>query len=331
MTLTTTFNLQTIVEQDIRYFLGRAFLKTDTCQQLATEIKEAGHFQINHYGSPVQVYSPSVAAFFVAGAVEVQNSDNDGAIETINAFDYLPRYVAAFKKGAEYFNETYRVSANTLFGPEAEAFGANLHYQYNHSQNGLRGWNEFKNSPLVITYRVIEEYGYYAGVLSGFDQMAHTYPAIFKKYVFSPCNHDQIDTPGRANTPPDTQKADDTPDENTPYLSILAAMQTRLFSTLSPYTPENQHGALSRLIEKGQLTQDERVWVKLKAGSLVWVFKQAREEHGGIVADMQPVARWLAAWLRWGETSPKAVSYDTAYKILRGNVTVERANQIRLK
>ncbi|GAB3805529.1 hypothetical protein GCM10028819_38960 [Spirosoma humi] len=121
-----------------------------------------------------------------------------------------------------------------------------------------------------------------------------------------------------------------TPYELQPNLYVPDQMQTRLFKTLSIYTPTEQHGALGELLEKGY--SNDRIWVKLRADSLAYIFKVAREARTNpILADMKELANWLAAYISWGKKNPKPVSYDYAYKVLRGNETVETSNQIRLK
>ncbi|WP_157634901.1 hypothetical protein [Spirosoma panaciterrae] len=128
----------------------------------------------------------------------------------------------------------------------------------------------------------------------------------------------------------DNTRVFQSPDEEKPKIFIPVVMKTRLFKTLSESTPGDYHTDLELLLENGQ--SENRVWVKLRADSLSFIFKQAREAtNGKIIDDMRSVANWIAAYFSWGKKNPKAVSEATAYKVLRGNIEVGKDNQIRLK
>lgn len=129
-----------------------------------------------------------------------------------------------------------------------------------------------------------------------------------------------------------TQTAGDekpSPEELQPKIYIPHPMQTRLYKTLAANTPTEQHEQLELLLSNGIC--ESRIWVKIRAGSLAYIFKQAREAgNNQILADMKETAKWVAAYFIWGKKNPKAVSFDTSYKVLRGNTILSKTNQIRL-
>lgn len=121
-----------------------------------------------------------------------------------------------------------------------------------------------------------------------------------------------------------------TPDELQPKLTIFPPMQTRLFKTLSQFVPTDQHGSLELLLDKG--FSSKRVWVKLPAGTIGYIFKQAITATADkILAGNEVVALWLAAYLDWGKNTPKPISAVTIEKIFRGNTLVSKTNQTPLK
>lgn len=158
---------------------------------LTEQISEIGHFSINYRGSHAKVYIGSLAAFLVAEKIEVKNLDKQ-VIESVNGTAYLNHYVTEFKRGAEYFDSRYRVSPNILFGSEAKEFGESLHHQYFHSKKELGGWNYWKKwVPQIITHKVVGDYGYHAGIISSFEEMAYEYSDLFNKYVFINCKQNE--------------------------------------------------------------------------------------------------------------------------------------------
>lgn len=120
------------------------------------------------------------------------------------------------------------------------------------------------------------------------------------------------------------------PDELHPYLYIPSILQTRLYKTLSEHTLEDQHEALELLLEKGHA--DRRVWIKLAAGAVAYIFKQAREADSMLIKGHKTEqAAWVAAYFDWGKKKRKHMCYDTVHNIFRETAPVSKTNQIRLK
>lgn len=111
---------------------------------------------------------------------------------------------------------------------------------------------------------------------------------------------------------------------------MIGRMPTRIYSTLSNYISKDQHDALEELMGKGSI--ENKIWVKLSAGSFAYVFKQAMEaKDSQILAEMKELSKWLATNFSCGKKSPKVVSYGYTYNILRNNKKVKKNNQILLK
>ncbi|GAB3931873.1 hypothetical protein [Larkinella terrae] len=180
--------------EETSYCLDKEFIKSYDSQFLTDQIKEEGYFPINSFGNHVRVYLGPLAAFLISENAKVKNSETQ-AIETVNGTQFIECYVTGFKKGAEYFDSRYRVPPSILFGPEAKEFGDGLHFQYYHSKKRLGGWNYWRKwTPRIINYESVNQYGYYAGIISRFEDMACEYPDYFKKYVFPSCKPSKDET-----------------------------------------------------------------------------------------------------------------------------------------
>lgn len=100
-------------------------------------------------------------------------------------------YVDAFKRGQERYKTDFHLSSDILYGANAERYIKDLHYHYWHAKHdGMPGdgWVMVKKSyPILITERVIEDYGYYAGMLSQVEETAEKHPNLFED--FEMCDH----------------------------------------------------------------------------------------------------------------------------------------------
>lgn len=184
-------SIQRMQQKEVSYFFPCDFVKSYQSQDFSEEIKKNGYLLITYKSAEVKSYWGALVNFLSSQKAEVQNSKTQ-VIEVVDGTQFLDIYISAFKEGADYFDSKYGVSPNVLFGAEAKPFGEILHHQYYHSKKHIEGWLHWRSfAPHIVSYQIIKDYGYYAGIISRFDDMANEYPEFFKKYVLPPCKTDK--------------------------------------------------------------------------------------------------------------------------------------------
>ena len=153
------------------------------------QIKNNGCFKIKQDDDLVKVYTPQLGLALLTR--EIATFDKEQNIETIiNGLDYLNSYVEGFKKGEQYFDAKFQVSADVRYGANAEDYVMDIHDNYFHRQHiaGFEGWGFVKsNFPINLTHKRVWEFGYYSGIVNKVEEQVKAHPRIFAK--FEKCEH----------------------------------------------------------------------------------------------------------------------------------------------
>jgi hypothetical protein len=180
--------------KDERFWLNDFFAKKQFTMPdylaFKSQIDNNGSFVIKLDNDSVNIYTPELA-IILTSKLNARNMETQ--IETVvNGRDYLNTYIEAYKEGEQYFENEFKVTANTLYGLNAEMYVRDIHLNFfhiNHS-GAHEGWSYVKkNFPLVVTYKVIKDFGYYSGIVSKVEAMVKKYPKQFQ--TFDICEHNQ--------------------------------------------------------------------------------------------------------------------------------------------
>lgn len=108
----------------------------------------------------------------------------------INGYEYLETYIEAYKEGEQYFESEFKVSPNTLYGPNAEQYVRDIHLNFFHVQHtGINeGWSYVKKKyPIILTHKAVKEFGYFSGIVNKVEEQVKKYPRLFA--TFDKCEH----------------------------------------------------------------------------------------------------------------------------------------------
>lgn len=150
------------------------------------QIKNAGYIFINHGSDRVKIYTAELAIILFSKEIAVRDRGNRLDV-IINGGEYLNTYIEAYKEGMLYFETTYK----DLAGPNAKLHIKDIHLNFFHTKhNGVNeGWGYVKSSPpLIISHKIIKEYGYYSGIVSKVEDEIEIHQSLFA--AFDKCEHE---------------------------------------------------------------------------------------------------------------------------------------------
>ncbi|MFV5699983.1 hypothetical protein ACM55H_16605 [Flavobacterium sp. ZT3R17] len=150
--------------------------KTHTYNAIKRNIDDNGYFGISiKPNPPVKIYTTELGLLLMTGEIPQHG---------INTFDYIKSYTESYNKGIKFFQDNFLPNVNILYGANAELYVKDIHNNYFHTDhgNGVEGWNHIKNHyPVTLSHEIINEFGYYAGIVSEVDKMVDSYFELFQK------------------------------------------------------------------------------------------------------------------------------------------------------
>jgi hypothetical protein len=126
-----------------------------------------------------KVFVFELGEFFITENFPLKSSD-----QTINGKQYIPIYVENYIKGQEYFLSNYHVTSDTLFR-DSNPYIQILHNCFFHAEpiSGKNGWEYYETTfPIVISKKVVADYGFFAGILFELKQLQKKYSTLFKDF-----------------------------------------------------------------------------------------------------------------------------------------------------
>jgi len=169
------------------------------------KIENNGCFIVKVATTTVKIYTPELVVIFTSKELPARNMDTQ--IETtINGWDYINTYIEAYKEGEQYFENEFKISANTLYGVNAEQYVRDIHLNFFHVQHtGINdGWGYVKKQyPFILTHKAVKEFGYYSGIVNKVEEQVKKHPRLFAS--FDKCEHDL--PPQQTKTKTDQLKA----------------------------------------------------------------------------------------------------------------------------
>jgi len=177
---------------DYRFSINSDFWEQErTKLELASfqsKINNEGFLNVEVEKETVKIYNPQLAVILTSNELPVK--DLDAQTETtIDSWEYLKTFVAAYKEGEQYFETTFKVSPEIIFGADAKNYVNEIHMNFFHLQHRMNeGWVYVKKAePLILTHKAVKEYGYYSGLVNKVEQLIIEHPRLFA--AFEKCEH----------------------------------------------------------------------------------------------------------------------------------------------
>jgi len=181
-----------IAPLDYRFSINSDFWEQErTKLELASfqsKINNEGFLNVEVKKETVKIYNPQLAVILTSNELPAKDLDTQ-AETTIDSCEYLKTFVAAYKEGEQYFETTFKVSPEIMFGAGAKNYVNEIHMNFFHLQHRMNeGWVYVKKAePLILTHKAVKEYGYYSGLVNKVEQLIIEHPRLFAE--FEKCEH----------------------------------------------------------------------------------------------------------------------------------------------
>jgi len=181
-----------IAPLDYRFLINSNFWEQEkTKLELASfqsKINNEGFLNVEVEKETVKIYNPQLAVILTSNELPAKDLDTQTET-TIDSWEYLKTFVAAYKEGEQYFETTFKVSPEIMFGAGAKNYVNEIHMNFFHLQHRMNeGWVYVKKAePLILTHKAVKEYGYYSGLVNKVEQLIIEHPRLFA--AFEKCEH----------------------------------------------------------------------------------------------------------------------------------------------
>lgn len=132
----------------------------------------------------VNVYIATFARILGSSFYELKNIKT-GKIELVHTYPFYLKYREAYVKGRNYFNETFGVSSEVVYGKNGQLFERTLHTHYYHTSfdNFGSGWNYWEKwYPEIFDLETFSTYGYNGGIISALNDFKKLHPLLFQNF-----------------------------------------------------------------------------------------------------------------------------------------------------
>ncbi|WP_396181509.1 hypothetical protein [Flavobacterium sp.] len=271
------------------------------------EIEKHGFFKVKAGTETVKIYNPQLTVILISIELPVKNLDTQ--TETaINCWEFLMTYIKGYKRGEQFFENKIMVSPTIIYSPNAKQFIIDIHMKYFHVQHGKgKGWVYVKNvEPSILTHELIEEYGYYSGLVNKVRELIIEYPeqfASFENYE----HHMQ---------PQQTKKEHETI-ELKPVLKPEAVQI--VFDIIKDFFSVEQQTELKMVIETGRKATNKMLF-KGHGNRLSDTFKKLIEHDFITGCQKQDLINWIISNFTYTQNDTvKDFVYDTVEKTISRN------------
>jgi len=180
------YDIKVMDEKIILIELSNHFLKNEVSHEYEAHkrnIQEQRYLPVRYKNRKCKIYSASLSYLFSSNEVKARNFKTQKNFE-LDIKPYFDTFINAFEKGEKHFTNDYEVSKDILYGTNSEAIVSDIHFAYYHTihKDKFNGWVGVTGNPTLITHTIIEDYGFYSGVLSKADEFINKYPNVFKDF-----------------------------------------------------------------------------------------------------------------------------------------------------
>jgi hypothetical protein len=198
-----------------------------------------GFTAIHNPPNPVKIYTIEMVCVLFNTELPVYTTNGKKKVKINSRELYLDTYFDSYIRGQEHFNNSEKIGNNILYGANSAAFiqGFTTKYLKNGIKN-LQGWNFYKTAyPEVISKSIIEEVGFYCGLVTNADLFIKEHIELFKSIL-------ENNNAGN-NIPFPPKKTIDTKPKFNPDIIEM------LLTILYPFFHTEVHTQLKELFETG--------------------------------------------------------------------------------
>ncbi|HNR09011.1 MAG TPA: hypothetical protein PKM27_16950 [Saprospiraceae bacterium] len=162
------------------YFVNPNFFKSN--ELIKTNINrptvEEAHWTVIHNGKKYKVFVAELYAILSEMAIPLPDGN------TFNGRKFIKDYATGFNKGTDYFNSEFALKIDTLYSSGSSGYVDNLKSCYFKKAPDIQhGWIYWASTyPLIINPTVIEEYGFYAGIINAVNSLRIKHQTLFKDF-----------------------------------------------------------------------------------------------------------------------------------------------------
>lgn len=131
----------------------------------------------------VTIYTPELAVLLTSKELKASILHTD-IKTTICGMDYIKSYTKGYKNGIAYFNENYFVS--NKYSVNARLYTENIKELYlktGYNEKMNQGWEYVTRAyPTIINHEIIEEFGYYSGIVNEVFELERKHPKLFSYF-----------------------------------------------------------------------------------------------------------------------------------------------------
>jgi hypothetical protein len=151
--------------------------------KLISSLSKEGFMPVDFENIKYKVY-PEFLCYLFGNDDEIEAKRIDtNEVFVLDSTPYWKSYMSSYLEGQQYFKENYAFSKNVLFGENSKSIISVFNKAYSGTlfKNKFIGWNGVRSlNTFMITHKLINEYGYYSGVLSQADEYKKLYPSLFE-------------------------------------------------------------------------------------------------------------------------------------------------------
>jgi hypothetical protein len=132
----------------------------------------------------IRIYTPHFAQIFNYPDYELCIGKSDKPVKVLTYPLYI-KFKEGYLEGVKYFNETYKVSPDVIYGLHSQQYERTLHQKYYHPVSGkITGeWVHYEKSyPIVFNFEILFDYGYFSGIISCIKDLIKEHPVIFQNF-----------------------------------------------------------------------------------------------------------------------------------------------------
>lgn len=152
--------------------------------------KHESYLRVKHkvnkeYSLDIHLYSTFLAQIFSKSFFDLTELKTKKIVK-VWLYPFWVKYKDAYLQGRDYFQKTFTVSSEVLYGNNGKLLERTLHTHYYHTNfenNFEGGWRYWEtHSPFHLEFETMQRYGYYAGIISSLYEYMRLHPIIFSKF-----------------------------------------------------------------------------------------------------------------------------------------------------
>lgn len=165
----------------------KLFLDSIKFSNYKTQFENFGNITVKIDNVEIKIYSEEMANVLLSTEFEFLNLETKQT-ETIKMQPYLYAYFDGFKNGISNFENKFKVSPDTLYSHNADAYVNNLLLKSNGNKANFInldffGWKaKSESTQQIITFENVKQFGFDAGMRYSFDLLFNEHPLIFEKF-----------------------------------------------------------------------------------------------------------------------------------------------------